>query len=129
MTARPLIGRKPQLGTPNLDRFALLAMTESGRQPPPLIRSARRAAWTVIASDSEAIQTEPQFESPSLGRFALLAMTERGRHPPPLMRSARRARWNLISWSSETAITITAPVTKVLQVASMPKKIRPLLMT
>jgi hypothetical protein len=30
----------------------------------------------VIASDSEAIQTEPQLETPSLGRFALLAMTD-----------------------------------------------------
>jgi hypothetical protein len=31
---------------------------------------------TVIASDSEATQTEPQLESLGLGRFALLAMTE-----------------------------------------------------
>ena len=33
-------------------------------------------ASTVIASDSEATQTEPQLETPSLGRVALLAMTE-----------------------------------------------------
>ena len=33
-------------------------------------------ASTVIASDSEATQTEPQLVTPSLGRVALLAMTE-----------------------------------------------------
>ena len=37
-----------------------------------------------------------------------------------------RLRWYFTSWSSETASTITAPVKNVLQVASMPKKIRPL---
>jgi hypothetical protein len=34
-----------------------------------------RTISVVIASDSEAIQTEPQPQSPSLDRFALLAMT------------------------------------------------------
>ena len=34
---------------------------------------------TVIASDSEAIQTKPQLEAPSLARFALLAMTKADR--------------------------------------------------
>ena len=33
------------------------------------------AEQVVIASDSEAIQTEPQMGSPSLDCFALLAMT------------------------------------------------------
>jgi len=36
---------------------------------------ASKANATVIASDSEAIQTRPQPQSPSLDRFALLAMT------------------------------------------------------
>ena len=41
----------------------------------------------------------------------------------------RRAlsRWRFTIWSRETARTMTAPVTKVLQVASMPKKMMPLL--
>ena len=34
---------------------------------------------TVIASDSEAIQTRPQLETSSLDRFALLAMTNADR--------------------------------------------------
>jgi precorrin-6A/cobalt-precorrin-6A reductase len=41
---------------------------------------------TVIASDSEAIQTKPQLETLSLGRFALLAMTESATPLPTPMR-------------------------------------------
>ena len=38
--------------------------------------ATRAIEQIVIASDSEAIQTEPQLETPSLGRLALLAMTD-----------------------------------------------------
>jgi hypothetical protein len=40
------------------------------------MKLAGRRARTVIASNSEAIQTKLQLETPSLDRFALLAMTE-----------------------------------------------------
>jgi hypothetical protein len=56
-----------------------------------VIRQAFRiwvdAVPTVIASDSEAIQTKPQPQSPSLDRFVLLAMTTE------VLRSERMTPW------------------------------------
>jgi len=46
----------------------------------------------VIASDSEAIQTEPQRRTESLDRFALLAMTSGQAAASPTLRRVRLRR-------------------------------------
>jgi hypothetical protein len=58
------------------------------------------AGATVMASDSEAIQSKPPLPTPSLDRFALLAMKECGRcgSPAPAAEPEVEPRWRVLGW-------------------------------
>ena len=60
-------------------RGSLPVRADPAGAPPwrsPESPTVKATPTTVIARDSEAIQTKPQLQTHSLGRFALLAMTE-----------------------------------------------------
>jgi len=60
-------------------------------------------------------------------RVALYTMSQASRNQSPYAAFGVAHAVKFISWSGETARTMTAPVTKVLHVASMPKRIAPML--
>ena len=66
---------------------------------------------TVVASDSEAIQTEPQQLTPSLDRFALLAMTGSAGIPGQVLSLGAIPKTGTLLFGRDDARPLARPVT------------------